>query len=87
PLLGVFGAGMGLVDPVINDLITDLASEESLGGITAIYNTMKYVGQTAAPVTLGYLLIYYERPVTFLVSGSFGIFIAMIALIYLGYKK
>lgn len=87
PLLGVFGIGMGLVDPVINDLITTLAPEEAVGGVTSIYNTMKYVGQTAAPISLGALLIYYPRPIAFLASGSIGIIGSSVALIYIWKEK
>ncbi|OKY77469.1 MAG: MFS family permease [Candidatus Methanohalarchaeum thermophilum] len=81
PSLLIFGAGMGLIQPLLNDVVTDLAPDTAVGTTTSIYNTMKYVGQTAAPLFFGWILISTNLNTVFLVSGLIGITGAIIAAI------
>ncbi len=73
-LLKSFDLGRG---SSLNDLATDYASSGNVGGVTLIYNTMKYVGQTASPLFLGIVLGFFSRSVVFLVSGSLGLAFAI----------
>ncbi|WP_406659882.1 MFS transporter [Methanolobus sp. ZRKC3] len=75
----LFGIGFGMVQPSLNTLITQVAPPKMMGGVVSIYNIMKYVGQTAAPLLLALVLFNFSLPVVF-VSSSVIAFIAAATL-------
>jgi MFS family permease len=75
----MFGIGFGMVQPSLNTLITQVAPPKMMGGVVSIYNIMKYVGQTAAPLVLALLLFKFSLPVVF-ASSSIIAFVAAITI-------
>lgn len=76
-LLLFFGAGFGLAQVSIDSQIIQISPARSRGGVLSIHNTMKYVGQSAAPVLLGMVLLYFGLQTVFLLAGIFGLLVAV----------
>lgn len=76
-LILLFGVGFGLAQTAIDAQIVQIAPSESKGGVLSIHNTMKYVGQCFAPIILGIVLSYFDLDTVFLVTGSFGLLVAL----------
>jgi ACDE family multidrug resistance protein len=80
-MLLVFGAGFGMIQPVLNTLVTHIAPKGLMGSVVSIFNTMKYAGQTASPVVLSIVLLQFNLKSVFLTSSLFGLVVA--ASVYL----
>ncbi|WP_305064851.1 MFS transporter [Methanococcoides sp.] len=76
-LLLFFGAGFGLAQASIDSQIIQISPARARGGVLSIHNTMKYVGQSAAPVLLGVVLLYFGLQTVFLLAGIFGLIVAV----------
>lgn len=76
----MFGLGFGMVQPSLNTLITQVAPPQMMGGVVSIYNIMKYVGQTAAPLVLALVLFNFSLPAVFL-SSSIVAVVAVVSLL------
>lgn len=76
-LILLFGAGFGLAQTTIDAQIVQIAPSESKGGVLSIHNTMKYVGQCLSPVVLGIVLLHFDLNTVFMLSGSFGLLVAL----------
>lgn len=81
-LLLVFGGGFGLCQTAIDSQIIQISPPRSRGGVLSIHNTMKYVGQSASPVVLGVILLFFDLHAVFLFSGLFGIVVAGATLFF-----
>ncbi|MDR7666265.1 MFS transporter [Methanosarcina sp. Z-7115] len=77
-LMLLFGAGFGLAQTAIDAQIVQIAPSESKGGVLSIHNTMKYIGQTLSPIVLGIVLLHFDLNTVFMLSGSFGLLVALI---------
>ncbi len=77
-LILLFGAGFGLAQTAIDAQIVQIAPSESKGGVLCIHNTMKYIGQCLSPIVLGMVLLYFDLDTVFMLSGSFGLLVALI---------
>ncbi|MBN1134366.1 MAG: MFS transporter [Methanosarcinaceae archaeon] len=75
-MLLVFGAGFGMIQPVLNTLVTQIAPKGMMGSVVSVFNTMKYVGQTAAPAVLAIVLLQFDLKGVFLSSSLFGLVVA-----------
>lgn len=71
--LFMFGMGRGFYQPQINTLVTDVAPEGRLGGVSSINNIAKYAGQMSAPIALGLIKAYFGFTTVFLISGAIGV--------------
>ena len=76
-LILLFGAGFGLAQTAIDAQIVQIAPSESKGGVLSIHNTMKYIGQTLSPIVLGIVLLHFDLNTVFMLSGSFGLLVAL----------
>jgi len=76
-LILLFGAGYGLAQPLIDTQIIHVAPAESTGGVLSIHNAMRNVGQSLAPIVLGIVLLHFDLNTVFIVSGSFGLLVAL----------
>ena len=76
-LLLLFGAGFGMIQPFLTTLIIQVSPSSIMGGVVSVFNTMKYIGQTAAPSVLGLILLYSNMQMVFVVSSLFGFIIAL----------
>ncbi|ADI74881.1 major facilitator superfamily MFS_1 [Methanohalobium evestigatum Z-7303] len=76
-LLLVFGVGFGMVQPLLNTLVTQVAPNDAMGSVVSLFNTMKYIGQTAAPAVLGVILLNSNLVVVFISSGLLGFCVAI----------
>ncbi|WP_292487973.1 MFS transporter [Methanohalobium sp.] len=76
-LLLVFGVGFGMVQPLLNTLVTQVAPNDAMGSVVSLFNTMKYVGQTAAPAVLGVILLNSNLVVVFIASSLLGFCVAI----------
>ncbi|TFG11387.1 MFS transporter [Candidatus Thorarchaeota archaeon] len=76
-----FGIGMGIVSPTIYNRVTLLAPPHLTGAVISIFNTMKYIGMTVAPIAIGILLIYTNLNVVFLVVGGVTVCWAILAFL------
>lgn len=76
-LILLFGAGFGLAQAAIDAQIVQIAPSESKGGVLCIHNTMKYIGQCLAPIVLGIVLLHFDLNTVFIVSGFFGLIVAL----------
>ncbi|MEL4305780.1 MFS transporter [Methanococcoides sp. LMO-2] len=83
-LLLLFGGGFGLCQTAIDSQIIQISPPASRGGVLSIHNTMKYVGQSASPVVLGVILLFFDLHMVFLFSGIFGILVAAATLFFRG---
>lgn len=70
----IYGAGTGIINPTIYNRVTNLPPREIAGSVISLFNTMKYIGMSAAPVLLGLLLIYATIPIVFIITGLLAIF-------------
>ncbi len=66
----IFGIGVGFVQPAVYHEATAAPPTELAGSVVALFNTMKYIGMSAAPLVLGFVASYYPMGVLFLVSAS-----------------
>lgn len=80
-LLLIFGVGFGMIQPMLNTLVTQVAPKERMGSVVSLFNTMKYVGQTAAPAVLGVILLNSNLATVFISSGLLGFSVAVSAYI------
>jgi len=76
-LMLLTGAGYGLAQTAIDAQIIHIAPSESKGGVLAIHNTMKYVGMSLSPVVLGIFLLHFDLNTVFIISGFFGLLVAL----------
>ncbi|WP_239451039.1 MFS transporter [Methanosarcina horonobensis] len=76
-LILLFGAGFGLAQTTIDAQIVKIAPSESKGGVLSIHNTMKYIGQSLSPLVFGIVLSYFDLDTVFIISGSFGLLVAL----------
>lgn len=51
----IYGTGIGITQPSIFNRVTVEAPEEIKGLVVAVFNSMKYIGMTLAPLTLKYV--------------------------------
>jgi MFS family permease len=75
----VFGSGFGSVQPQLNTWITEQVSHERRGGLVAVFNMLKYVGQTTAPLLFGFLLALVLVKGIFLCAAAIGIGAALLS--------
>lgn len=80
-LLAIFGVGRGLVMPQMNTLVTRLAPETGIGGLVAVFNTLRYVGMGTSPVVLGFVSATSSLEMVFLFSSSLAIAAFIIGLL------
>ncbi|WP_340819170.1 MFS transporter [Methanolobus sp. WCC4] len=73
----LFGVGFGMVQPSLNTLITQVAPPKMMGGIVSLYNIMKYVGQTAAPLILALVLFNFSLRAVFATSSITAFMVAV----------
>jgi MFS transporter, DHA1 family, multidrug resistance protein len=79
----LLGLGVGIVTPVTNALIADLASVRRLGTAMGVFGTVFDVGEAAGPIVAGFLVgaLGYERSfdiiaiVTFIGAVTFAYFV------------
>ncbi len=64
-----YGIGMGIVSPTIYNRVTRLSPPDLTGSVISIFNTMKYVGMTTAPLLIGLSLIFLNLTTIFLLVG------------------
>ncbi len=64
-----YGMGMGIVSPTIYNRVTKLSPPEISGAVIAIFNTMKYLGMTMAPIFIGIILLFSTLDVVFMLMG------------------
>ena len=76
-LLLLFGAGLVLAQTAIDVQIIQVSPPASRGGVISIHNCMKYVGQSASPLVLGIILVYFGLDAVFIAAGVFGLLIAL----------
>ncbi len=68
--LVLYGVGMGVVQPVIFNWATTAAPAGLTGSIVALFNTLKFIGMTAAPVALRGVHAIGGMPWTFAAAGA-----------------
>ncbi|MCK8824652.1 MFS transporter [Fuchsiella alkaliacetigena] len=68
--LTLFGVGMGVAQPAIYNRATVVPPEELTGSVVAIFNTMKFIGMTLAPVTLRFIYNLYSFKAVFWLSAA-----------------
>lgn len=76
-LLLLFGAGLILAQTAIDVQIIQISPSASRGGVISIHSCMKYVGQSAAPLVLGIILVFFGLDAVFVVAGVLGLLIAL----------
>lgn len=70
--LVLFGIGMGVVQPAIFNWATTAGPAELTGSIVALFNTLKFIGMTAAPLVLRSVHGAGGMRWTFAVAGAVG---------------
>ncbi len=79
--LVLFGVGMGVVQPVIFNWATTAGPAELTGSIVSLFNTLKFIGMTAAPLVLRSVHGAGGMRLTFAVAGAVGGLWALRALL------
>lgn len=77
----LFGSGFGTVQPQLNTWITEQVETEQRGGLVAVFNMMKYIGQTTAPLLYGLVLFFLPVQSVFLTASIIGVGAAFLALL------
>ena len=86
-LLFVFGVGRGLVMPQINTLIVTFAPEKGIGGLVAVFNTMRFIGMGTSPIVLGLIRSYTNLRGVFIFSALLAFLAFIIGLLAQIYSK
>ncbi|MFA5253086.1 MAG: MFS transporter [Methanoregula sp.] len=76
-LLLVFGAGLILAQTAIDVQLIQLSPPKTRGGVISIHSCMKYIGQSAAPIVLGIVLVFFGLDAVFVVAGILGVLVAL----------
>jgi len=76
-LLLVFGAGLIFAQTAIDVQLIQLSPLATRGGVISIHSCMKYIGQSAAPIVLGIILVIFGLNTVFIVAGILGVLIAL----------
>lgn len=76
-LLLVFGVGLILAQTAIDVQLIQLSPPATRGGVISIHSCMKYVGQSAAPIVLGIILVFFGLDAVFVVAGILGVLVAL----------
>lgn len=76
-LMLLFGAGLLFAQTCIDVQIIHISPPASRGGVISIHNCMKYVGQSASPMVLGIILVYFGLNAVFLAAGALGLLTAL----------
>lgn len=76
-LLLLFGAGLILAQTAIDVQILQISPPASRGGVISIHSCMKYAGQSAAPLVLGMILVFFGMDAVFEAAGVLGLLIAL----------
>ncbi len=79
-ILGLLGLGAGLALPVINTIVTGTAGSEQRGGVTSLYNSIRFLGVASGPPVFlwigtqgtGMLLIFFVNSVIAFLLGILG---------------
>jgi len=58
--------------------LIQLSPPATRGGVIAIHSCMKYVGQSAAPIVLGIILVFFGLSAVFVVAGILGVLVALV---------
>jgi MFS family permease len=77
-LLLLFGAGLILAQTAIDVQLIQLSPPATRGGVIAIHSCMKYIGQSAAPVVLGIILVFFGLDAVFVAAGILGVLVALV---------
>ncbi len=77
----LYGVGMGIVSPTIYTRVTRLSPPDLTGSVVAVFNTMKYVGMTLAPVVIGLMLIFLRLTTVFILVGLLSAIWALFTLL------
>jgi len=77
-LLLLFGAGLIFAQTAIDVQLIQLSPPATRGGVIAIHSCMKYVGQSAAPIVLGIILVCFGLGAVFVAAGIFGVLLALV---------
>jgi MFS family permease len=77
----LFGSGFGTVQPQLNTWITEQVETEQRGGLVAVFNMMKYIGQTTAPLLYGLVLFFLPIQSVFITASIIGVGAAFLALL------
>ncbi|WP_366924607.1 hypothetical protein MFMK1_001598 [Metallumcola ferriviriculae] len=65
-----FGAGLGLIMPLINTMGTDAVHREYIGAATSLYNSFTFVGQSSSPLLLGLVFKWFGLGAAFWTAGT-----------------
>jgi len=76
-LLLVFGAGLILAQTAVDVQLIQLSPPKTRGGVISIHSCMKYIGQSAAPIVLGIVLVFFGLDAVFVVAGILGVLVAL----------
>ncbi len=76
-LLLVFGVGLILAQTAIDVQLIQLSPPATRGGVIAIHSCMKYIGQSAAPIVLGIVLVFFGLDAVFVAAGILGVLVAL----------
>ncbi|WP_292370296.1 MFS transporter [Methanoregula sp. UBA64] len=77
-LLLLFGVGLIFAQTAIDVQLIQLSPPATRGGVIAIHSCMKYVGQSAAPIVLGIILVFFGLSAVFVVAGILGVLVALV---------
>jgi len=77
-LLLLFGAGLILAQTAIDVQLIQLSPPATRGGVIAIHSCMKYIGQSAAPIVLGIVLVFFGLDAVFVAAGILGVLVAIV---------
>jgi len=69
----LFGFGFGTVQPQLNTWITEQVTGTQRGGLVSLFNMMKYIGQTAAPLLFGAVLAGASIKIIYITAFAIGI--------------
>jgi len=69
--------GLILAQTAIDVQLIQLSPPATRGGVISIHSCMKYIGQSAAPVVLGIVLVFFGLDAVFVVAGILGVLVAI----------
>ena len=77
----LFGTGMGIIQPAIYNRATTAGPEQLTGSIISLFNTVKFIGMTLAPVLLRFVYHYWSLEGVFFSTGLLAAAWALLSLV------
>jgi MFS family permease len=82
-MLAVYTFGEAIFNPVLNDGVAELASDERRGGVMSVLNMLKQTANAVSPPAFGLVLVSFGLDSVFLTAAGFMIVFLLVLVRFL----